>query len=202
MLDRGYNSRKEIKRMFKSSDIKVAKIKIENMTEIGPVDMNDLCEATEKAIEKGGGFGWVKTPGRQVLERYWKGVILVPNRDLFVGRIDGTIAGAVQLIRQPNNNEAQGFSVKIISTFVAPWGRGFGVGREMMSTLEKFAKKKGIQVVRLDVRETQKDAIKFFKACGYTKWGTNPLYAKVKNKIYCGFYFQKDLTAEPKRDKE
>lgn len=185
--------------MPKQLELKNPKIKIEHMVEIGAVDMNDLCDATEKAIEAGGGFGWVKTPSREVLERYWKGVILVPNRDLFVGRIDGTIAGAAQLISQPSNNEAQIFSAKIISTFVAPWGRGFGLGTQIMVALEKFAKKKGIDVTRLDVRETQKEAIAFFKSCGYEKWGTNPRYAKIKNTVYRGFYFQKDLTTKPKK---
>ncbi len=184
------------KPMFKNSTQNPPKIKIDHLTEIGPVDMSDLCEATESAIKEGGGFGWVKAPEHETLERYWQGVILVPHRDLFVGRIDGTIAGGVQLIRQPHNNEAQSFSAKIISVFVAPWARGFGVGKKMMDAVEKFAHKKGIEVVRLDVRETQEEAIALFKNCGYTHWATNPIYAKVKGTVYQGLYFQKDLTGK------
>ncbi len=188
--------------MFKNKDAKLIKIKAEHMTEISPLDMNDLCDATESAIKNGGGFGWIKTPSREVLERYWKGVILVPHRDLFVGRLDGTIAGAVQLIRQPSNNEAQSFSAKIISTFVAPWARGKGLGQKIMAETEKFAKKNNVDVVRLDVRETQTQAIAFFKKVGYTQWAVNPLYAKVKGKVYKGIYFQKPLNAKLKKNLE
>ena len=46
--------------MFNKQNPKHPKIKIEHMTEIGPVDMNDLCEATEKAIEAGGGLAGLR----------------------------------------------------------------------------------------------------------------------------------------------
>ena len=170
------------------------KISIDHLTELGEIDMQDLCESAEAAIKDGGGFGWIKMPSRDVMERYWRGVILVPHRDLFVGRVDGTIAGTIQLIRQPSHNEAQAFSAKMISLFVSPWARRFGIAQDMVKAVEKFAKKKGIDVVRLDVRETQEDAIELFKSLDYEHWGTNPRYAKVKGKLYQGFYFQKDLS--------
>lgn len=178
------------------------KIKTEHITKIGVVDMDDLCQATEAAIKSGGGFGWIKMPSREVLERFWKGVILIPHRDLFVGRVDGTIAGTVQLVRQPSNNEAQKFSAKMISVFVSPWARRFGVGKQLIKEVEKFAKKNGIEIIRLDVREGQKEAIALFEACGYDQWGVNPYYAKVKGKVVQGLYFQKNLKAKKKKEKK
>ena len=53
---------------------------VELLTKYTGTDLDDLCEATESAIEEGGGFGWVKVPPRQVLENYWKGLLLVPER--------------------------------------------------------------------------------------------------------------------------
>jgi hypothetical protein len=50
-------------------------------------DMNDLCDATDEAIKAGGGFGWVKLPARDILERYWNGAIVMPQRDVFVARL-------------------------------------------------------------------------------------------------------------------
>ncbi len=47
---------------------------------------------------------------RDVMETYWRGVLLVPERTLFVGRLDGVIAGSAQLVRPPRNNEAQAHS--------------------------------------------------------------------------------------------
>src|SRR5262249_40496390 len=65
-----------------------AVISVERVTRYSGTDLDDLCEATESAITEGGGFGWLKPPPRQVLENYWKGVLLVPERRLVAGRLD------------------------------------------------------------------------------------------------------------------
>ena len=105
------------------------RVAVERLTQYSGTDLDDLCEATESAIVEGGGFGWLKPPPRQVLENYWKGVLLVPERRLVVGRLDGVIAGSAQLSRAPRNNEAQAFAGTVTSAFVAPWARGRGIGR-------------------------------------------------------------------------
>src|ERR1700731_2609823 len=64
------------------------KVRIEPLTRYSGTDLDDLCEATESAIVEGGGFGWLKPPPRQVLENYWKGVLLVPERRLVVGEVE------------------------------------------------------------------------------------------------------------------
>ena len=56
-------------------------------------DISDLCDAAELAIKAEGGFGWLKPPSRETMERYWRGVLAVPERTLFVARLDGVIAG-------------------------------------------------------------------------------------------------------------
>jgi len=66
---------------------------VERLTEFHGNDLADLCDAAETAIIGGGGFGWLKPPRRDVMEAYWKGVLLVPERQLFVGRLDGGPAG-------------------------------------------------------------------------------------------------------------
>jgi hypothetical protein len=67
----------------RTSDASVkAKVAIERLTQCAGTDLDDLCEATEAAIKEGGGFGWLKPPPRQVLENYWKGVLLIPDRRL------------------------------------------------------------------------------------------------------------------------
>jgi hypothetical protein len=112
-----------------SGDDSTVRVAVEPLESFAGTDLEDLCEATEAAIAEGGGFGWVKPPRRDILEKYWQGVMLVPGRSLFVGRIDGVVAGSAQLVRQPRNNEAQAFSAQLTSVFVAPWARGRGLGR-------------------------------------------------------------------------
>ena len=90
-------------------------------------DLNDLCDATEAAIEAGGGFGWVQLPNRGLLERFWQGVLAMPVRMLFTARLDGVICGSAQIIRPPKNNEAQAFAATLTGLFISPWARGQGL---------------------------------------------------------------------------
>ena len=80
---------------------------VEMLTEFGPGDLQDLSDAAEAAIKDGGGFGWISPPPRETLEAFWRGVLLIPERDLFVGRLDGVIAGSCQIQKPARNNEAQ-----------------------------------------------------------------------------------------------
>ena len=58
-------------------------VTIEMATELSANDISELCDATEEAIEAGGGFGWLAPPPRSVLEDYWRGILLVPDYHLF-----------------------------------------------------------------------------------------------------------------------
>lgn len=157
-------------------------------------DLNDLCDATEAAIKEGGGFGWLTVPDRDVLERYWKGVLVVPERYLFVARLDGVICGSSQLIRPPRNNEAQSHSAQITTSFIAPWARGHHLSRLLTTTMLRRAKADGLKTVNLDVRETQTAAINLYRSLGFTEFGRHPHYAEVKGQPVAGLYFTRDLS--------
>jgi ribosomal protein S18 acetylase RimI-like enzyme len=171
-------------------------VAVEKLDGFSGTDLADLCEATEAAIEEGGGFGWVKKPPRETLEKYWRGFLLVPGRTLFVARLDGVVAGSAQLIRPPRNNEAQAFSAQMMSAFVAPWARGHGLARGLLAAVEQAARRAGVAILNLDVRDTQKAAIQLYESAGYTRWGTHPAYARVAGRIVPGQYFFKRLIAE------
>jgi ribosomal protein S18 acetylase RimI-like enzyme len=168
-------------------------IAIERLTRFSGTDVDDLCEATESAIVEGGGFGWLRPPPRQVLENYWKGVLLVPERRLVVGRLDGIIAGSAQLSRAPRNNEAQAFAGQLSAAFVAPWARRRGLGRGMVQEVERLASELGLMVLNLDLRDTQRAAIGLYENLGYRRWGTHPVYARVEGRIVPGHYYYKIL---------
>ena len=169
------------------------RIKVEIPKNINDTDLADLCNITEQAINAGGGFGWLKAPPREVLKKYWKGILIIPNRKLLVGRLNNVIAGTLQLIFQQPHNEAQRNISNILSHFVAPWARGFGLAKTMIDEAEELALELGSSFIHLDVRETQEAAIKLFESKGYLKWGTNPCYAFVNGKKLQGFYFYKKL---------
>jgi ribosomal protein S18 acetylase RimI-like enzyme len=165
------------------------------LTEFKGTDLNDICDAAEAAIADGGGFGWVKRPPRHIMEAYWKGVMLVPDRRIFVARLDGTIAGSAILVRPPRNNEAQAFAGQLTGMFVAPWARNRGLGRQIAELAEVTARGLGVEVLNLDVRDTQAAAIRLFESMGYRRWGQHPAYARVDGKVLSGHFLWKPLTA-------
>jgi ribosomal protein S18 acetylase RimI-like enzyme len=161
-------------------------------------DLEDLCEATVAAIEDGGGFGWVKAPARHVLEAYWSGVLLVPERTLFVARLNGTVCGAIQLVAPPKNNEAQAFAAQLTGNFLAPWSRGPGLVRRMIEVVEDAARTAGFAILNLDVRATQEAAIGLYETMGFQRWGTHPAYARVEGKVIPGYFYFKRLAGRGK----
>ena len=169
------------------------RISVERLEKFEGSDLADLCDATETAVLAGGGFGWLKPPPRASLERYWQGVLLVPERTLFVGRLDGTIAGSAQLVRAPRNNEAQAATATLTTNFVAPWARGHGLARALTVAAEEAARADGIHFLALDVRASQEAAIQLYESLGFERWGENPNYALVEGKPVSGYYYSKKL---------
>lgn len=167
--------------------------RVELLTSISKADLNDLCDSTALAIENGGGFGWLEVPERDVMERYWEGVIAMPLRQLFVAKLDDVICGTTQIILSPPNNQAQAHSVTMTSAFLAPWARGFGLAKKLIDTVERRMKQDGYSVINLDVRETQTNAINLFENAGYTQCGIHPHYAHVDGKDIRGYYYYKKL---------
>lgn len=169
------------------------KLVVERVTELSESDLNDLCDATDAAIIGGGGFGWVKLPSRDILERYWTGMMAMPFRMLFVARLDGVICGTAQLITPSRSNEAQNFAVTMTTVFVAPWARGHGLARKLVEAMEEATRESGFDVINLDVRETQDAAIKLYETLGYTHFGTHPFYSRLDGEFVPGRYYYKVL---------
>jgi hypothetical protein len=171
---------------------------VERVSAFTDDDLAALCEAADAAIIDGGGFGWVNPPGRIALERYFRGLLLVPERALYVARLDGVIVGSAQLVRPPRNNEAQAFAATLTHAFIAPYARGYGLARLLTQRVEEGARALGYQVLNLDVRETQEPAIALYESLGFIRWGIHPVYARVGGRTIRGVYYFKLLQAPGK----
>ncbi|MBE9604554.1 GNAT family N-acetyltransferase [Acetobacteraceae bacterium H6797] len=164
---------------------------VERATSLTDHELAELCEATDAAIIEAGGFGWLQPQGREALTRHFKGLLLVPERELFVARLDGTIVGSAQLNRPPRNNEAQAFSAWLTHAYIAPYARGHGLARLLVARVEERAAALGHRVINLDVRSTQLNAMALFEGLGYIRWGTHPAYARVDGQTVEGHYYYK-----------
>jgi hypothetical protein len=170
-----------------------AAVAVERVTGLSDADLEDLSDATDAAILDGNGFGWLRPPPRQRLAAYYRGILIIPERDLFVGRLDGVIVASAQLWRAPRSNEAQAFAGTLTAHWVAPWARGHGLARLLLNAVEERAADLGLSHLKLDVRETQEAAIQLYEANDYQHWGTLPAYARFEGKLVAGRFYVKKL---------
>ena len=168
-------------------------VMIEWLEEFHGNDLEELCNATEEAIIDGNGFGWLKPPQRQVLENFWRGVLLVPQRRLMVARLDGAIVGSAQLVKPAANNEAGAFAVEMMTFFLAPWARGHNLGAGMVSVIADLARAEGYRILEFDVRATQWAGIRLAEQMNFKLWATKDKYAFVDGEYVAGHYYSLDL---------
>jgi|TARA_B100001741_G_scaffold299691_1_gene286312 ribosomal protein S18 acetylase RimI-like enzyme len=168
-------------------------ISVDSLKNLSEVDLADLCNITEQAINAGGGFGWLRVPTREVLNEYWRKITEDKLSYLIVGRLKGVIAGTLQLSYEAPNIESRKNIAQIKRHFVAPWARGYGLAKSMIDFSEKKAKEDNIKSIQLAVRETQDAAVQLFSSKNYKIWGENPYYAFINGSFVKGIYFFKNL---------
>lgn len=173
-------------------------IEVEKLSDFQNSDLSDLCDAMEKTIDDGGlgfsiGFGWLKAPERERVEKYWKGLMMVPEKEIFVGRVDGTIAASIQLVRPAPNNHSQSFAAGAREHFVAPWARGHGLAKMLLKAAEEQARAEKFDILKLEVRANQEAAINLYHSRGYKKYGELDKYEMVDGKFVTGYFYYKDL---------
>jgi ribosomal protein S18 acetylase RimI-like enzyme len=171
----------------------VNNIKVELIHHYSGSELEDLCSATTEAIRDGIGFNWLEPPSMEVLEKYWRGVLVVPERSLFLGKIDNMVAGAIQLLRPGPSKQSKAFAVKIQTHFVTPWARGHGLAKELLQAAERYAILEGFEIIRLDVRSTQERAIALYESQDYHLWGILEKYERVAGLMIPGRFYWKDL---------
>lgn len=167
--------------------------RVDRINEFRHADLDEICRATEDAIRDGLGFNWVVPPGSDVLEAYWRGVLIVPERILFVARLDGTLAGSIQLVKPSLSKETSSFCASMEAHFIAPWARGHGLAKMLLEAAEREARSLGFSVIKLSVRETQERAIKLYEDHGYTQWGRLPYYEFVNAQMIAGRFYYKNV---------
>jgi ribosomal protein S18 acetylase RimI-like enzyme len=168
-------------------------ISVNIINDFNSSDVEDLCLATEDAIRDGIGFNWYNPPTRDILESYWRGVLVVPERILFGGRLDKTLAASIQLIKPAKSKQTTAFMAVLSNHFVAPWARGHGLAKALLMLAEQEARNLGFSALSLSVRGTQEAAIKLYNESGYTRWGIMPYYEMVGETMVEGHYFYKNL---------
>lgn len=172
-------------------------VKVELLKKLNAKDLCDLCDATEATILDTHGFSigfnkWAP-PLRHEIESYFKGVMLIQEKKLFVGRIDNTIAGSIQLVIPHPSNQTSNFAASIDNHFVAPWARNIKLAKKLLTKAENYARKNNFSLIKLSVRENREAAIALYEKCNYKKWGYLSKYEFSGSDIVGGYFYEKSL---------
>lgn len=160
-------------------------------------DMDALIEATTAAIIDGGTFGWLYPPGPQDMQRFFEGLLLVPERELFLVRDhEGVVCGAGLLAHPTSRSELYSPKACLSSLFIAPYARRRGYGLALITTMVKRAQRRGSKVVNCEVREDQHAAIQLIAKLDFTHWGTHPYYTRIEGQTVRGLFFSKLVVPE------
>jgi ribosomal protein S18 acetylase RimI-like enzyme len=182
--------------MIQYQDLK-PNLKIEKLKKINSMDLSDLVDASASVMNETLGFNLGTqnfTPSHhENIANYWNGVILVPERILVVGRVDGIIASTVQVVKPSPSNQTSPFSCSLDNLFTATWARNLGLSNMMLDFAEKEITTLGLSVIRISIRETRTTAISLFEKRGYEKLGYLPKYELDQGKIVGGYFYYKEI---------
>ncbi len=89
-----------------------------------------------------------------------------PTADVLLATLGAEPAGYALLLYRSTSTLARLYSIATL-----PVARGKGVGRRLMDALERAAKKRGCDRLRLEVREKNRPAIALYESLGYRRIG-------------------------------
>lgn len=156
-------------------------------------DLNTLCETLEAAIIAGYHCKWTKPPPRHLIETYFKGVILVPDKLLFIARLDGNIVGICEITTPPKQKDSALIAVTVDIFAIAPYALKIGIENRLISKMEHTVSQLGFPIINITFDETQKRSLQFFLQNEYVHWATHPYYQKIDGQILKGLMLYKSF---------
>jgi len=142
-------------------------------------NLAQLTELLHASVHAGASINFIMPYGEADAARFWTDKVLPALRGgklvLLVARIDGRIAGTVQLdCDTPPNQPHRAELRKLI---VHPEFRNRGVARALMADIEQVAADRGRSLITLDTRTGDK-AEPLYASLGYHAIGVVPGYAR------------------------
>lgn len=113
---------------------------------------------------------FAKPDGSNRDEPYWLGFMSKDNSSVFVAEDNGVLTGAVAVSVSTSapypflTSRSRGHVATIV---VTESYRGRGIGGELMSAAEAYAKENGAEDIKLEVMAFNSDALDFYRELGY-----------------------------------
>ena len=128
-------------------------------------------------MASGGSVGYVEVPSAAEAREYWRGVeaaLASGTVALLAARLDGELAGSVQLVADGRPNARHRGEIKRL--LVHTRARNRGLGRQLMLAAERQARRDGRSLLLLDVRVGD-PAERLYRGLGWLGAGEVPDYA-------------------------
>lgn len=103
---------------------------------------------------------------------------------MLVAKVNGKIVGDASLSRLPRRMKHRGdVGVSVLQEY---WGKG--IGSQLLAEILKFAKEQSFEIVDLQVRSDNLQAIRLYEKFGFQKIGQHPAFFKIGNEEICFDY--------------
>ncbi|MFD7958917.1 GNAT family N-acetyltransferase [Streptomyces ardesiacus] len=148
-------------------------------------------------VSKGAALGWVEPPSRdEVAELLGNVVSAVQAGDaaLRAAYLEGRLVGLGYWLRYARPTHRPHADLEKIAVDAAVHGRG--VGRALAAALIADAREVGIEVLTLDARGDNANALHLYRSLGFTEYGRLPGFVAVGERRYDKVFYMLDFRRE------
>jgi GNAT superfamily N-acetyltransferase len=142
-----------------------------------------LAAVLHASVHAGASVSFVLPFSIQGARAFWRDKVLPGvrsgGRRVLIARVDGEIAGTVQLLLDTPPNQAH--RAEVAKMLVHPTARRRGVARALMTALEEMARSEGRTLLTLDT-VTGGAAEPLYRSMGYVLVGVIPRYARAASR--------------------
>jgi GNAT superfamily N-acetyltransferase len=154
------------------------------MTEIVPVSgpelvtyADELAALLMETVEGGSSVGFLAPLDRNAAAAWWReraASVDAGHHQVWIARDGERVAGTIGLVLPALPNARH--RAEVAKLMVRPSARGRGLGRALLSTVERSAAEQGFSLLILDT-ETGSPAERIYRSAGWTECGSIPGYA-------------------------
>ncbi|MFD6938739.1 GNAT family N-acetyltransferase [Streptomyces goshikiensis] len=145
-------------------------------------------------VGRGAALGWVEPPSAEevaeLLDRV-AGAVRAGDGALRVARLDGRVVGFGYWLRYARPTHRPHADLEKLAVDFAL--QGHGVGRALTAALVEDARAAGIEVLTLDVRGDNANALALYRSLGFSEYGRLPGFVAVGERRYDKVFLMLDL---------
>lgn len=147
-------------------------------------------------VREGAALGWVEPPSHDEVAELLKNVVAAVQAGdgaLRAAYLDRRLVGLGYWLRYARPTHRPHADLEKIAVDAAAQGRG--VGRALTAALIADARRAGVEVLTLDARGDNSDALRLYRSLGFTEYGRLPDFVAVGerryDKVFCMLDFRR-----------